>query len=629
MIIQLINVNKSFIAQDILKDVNFIINKGEKVSIVGYNGAGKTTLVRLITGNLLPDSGEIIIPKDYSISYLKQNALVGSDKTLYDEIYSSNETIVSLQKDIKDTTLAIEHSSSNSEIESLNNKLHHLQEQYASNNGYMYDSVVTGVINGLGFDDKYIHMTMDKMSGGEKTRVALAKVLVNNPDILILDEPTNHLDIVALSWLEDYLQAFKGTLILISHDRYFLDNVATKTIDIDNGKVTVYHKKFTDYMVEKEKRLSTAIKHYNENQKEIKKQEEVIRKLKSFNREKSVKRARSREKLLAKMDKVEKPHFTDVDMNLKLSPRYESGFRVLDVRNVSKSFGSNTLFSNVSFEITKGDKVALIGRNGTGKSTFFKILNDRITPNSGTYKYGAKVVRAYFDQDHKLLNEGNNLIEEISSVDNNLTDTTIRNILASYLFKGDDVFKQISSLSGGEKSRLTFVKLMLSEANFLMLDEPTNHLDIHSKTVLEKALKNYQGTLFIISHDRYFVNKVCNKILYLNDGSMTLFDGTYSEFVRKGLLTSTEEITVEKDSEAKSKWLSEKQRISEENKIKNEIARIEKRIHKIEKEIALLDLELAKEEVYTNHEKSLEITLEKDVLSKEIDELFVRWTELD
>ncbi len=627
MIIQLVNVNKSFLVEELLKDVNFIINEGDKVAIVGYNGAGKTTLARLICGELLCDSGKVIVQKNKTMAYLKQNPLITSDKTLYDEIYYSNELIITLKEQIKNILEQINKCNDDNNIKTLNNKLHSLQESFDKLEGYKYDSLVKGVINGLGFGESHINTPVSNLSGGEKTRLALAKELIKNPDILILDEPTNHLDINSLNWLENFLKSYKGTLIIISHDRYFLDTVTTKTIDIDTKKVTVYNTHFSKYIIQKEKIKISQMRRYEANQREIKRQEDVIAKLKSFNRQKSIKRAESREKLLNKMEKVERPYYEDTDMNLKLVPRFESGFNVLDVNNISKSFGDLTLFKDVSFKIHKGDKVALIGNNGSGKSTFFKIINRKLMADSGTFIYGTKVEKAYFDQEHRLLDENCNLIEEISNANKDLTETEIRNILASYLFRGDDVFKKISSLSGGEKSRLTFVKLMLSEANFLLLDEPTNHLDLSSKNILEEGLLGYEGTLFIISHDRYFVNRVCNKILYLNDKTMTLFDGNYSTFVEKGLMNKSmpENVKQNKSSSTKTTWLKQKEQQALIKKKKNDIKKCENSIAKIEEEIEKLDLELTKEEVFTDHIKAGEISTKKEKLEVELEALYEQW----
>ncbi len=630
MIIQAINVNKSFIGEDIIKDASFIINEGDKVAVVGYNGAGKTTLARIICDEMSADSGEIIIAKNKSLGYLRQNPLVDSDKTLYEEVYSANEKIITLKDELAETLAEIDLCTDEDKISSLNTKLHGLQENFNEVEGYKYESLINGVIKGLGFGESHLNTSVSKLSGGEKTRLALAKELVKNPDILILDEPTNHLDISSLSWLEGFLRAYKGTLIIISHDRYFLDAVTNITIDIDNKKVKMYKMNFSKYIEEKEKDAAIALKAYENNQREIKRQEAVITKLKSFNREKSIKRAESREKLLAKMERVEKPQHIDVDMNLHLRPRCESGFQVLEVANISKSFGDLCLFKDISFNVQKGDKIALIGDNGSGKSTFFKILNSNIKADTGNFRYGSMVVKSYFDQEHQLLNENNNLIDEISDTDPKITETEIRNILASYLFRADDVFKRISTLSGGEKSRLTFVKLMLSEANLLFLDEPTNHLDLSSKAILEKGLSGYEGTLFIISHDRYFVNKVCNKILYLNNKTMHLFDGTYDEFMEKGFLDErkSEEKSLAKSSSSKEEWLAEKERQAAEKKRQNDIKKCEEEISKIEEMISDLDRELEKEEIYSDHVKATEIHNEKEGLEAKLNEIYEKWESL-
>lgn len=632
MILSCQNISKSFVVEELLKDVNFHINEGEKVALIGINGAGKTTLFRIITGELLADAGQVIFAQGRTLGYLQQNALAESDMQLFDEVYHANEELIHVQKELENMQEKIHlHEGDAKYLDKLNHDYDRLRLRFESMDGYQYESVVKGVLTGLGFTAKDYEKSVNKLSGGQKTRVALAKELIKSPDILMLDEPTNHLDIDAITWLEGFLKAYRGTVLIISHDRFFLDQITNKTVDIEMGRATMFPGSYTDFMTKKEQLHEAQLKHYEQQQKEIKQQEEVIRKLKSFNREKSIKRAESREKMLDKVERLEKPQELHADMHLHLTPRYESGNDVMKALNLSKSFGPLKLFDDLEFEIKKGEHVALIGDNGTGKSTLFKIINDVIEADGGSIQFGAKVKIGYYDQEHQLLNYDNNLIEEVQDAYPGLSEGEIRNILASYLFKGDDVFKLVGSLSGGEKGRLTLVKLMLSEANFLILDEPTNHLDIISKNILENALIGYQGTLLFISHDRYFVNRIATRIMHLDGQKIENYIGNYDYFTEQRLLrthTESGQSTTAISSETKLSWQEEKAQKAEKKKLERRFEAIEKEIHRLEADIESYDKQLADEAVYTDHVKASEITNKKEASEEQLSTLYEEWEEV-
>ncbi len=631
MILQSRHISKAFIVNELLRDINFIINDGEKVALVGINGAGKTTLFRIVTGELLADEGDILIASGKSIGYLKQNALAASNRPLFDEVYRADTDLVMLQQELTDMAEKLHlHQGDEALLDSLNHDYDRLRQRFELMNGYQYDSLVKGVLSGLGFTEKDFSKPVTTLSGGQKTRIALAMELIKRPDILMLDEPTNHLDIGAITWLEGYLQSYRGTLLIISHDRYFLDQVTNRTIEIELGHAKSYKGSFSDFIVQKELDKEVQAKHFETQQKDIKKQEDVIKQLRSFNRQKSIKRAESREKQLAKVELVDKPMSVNADMHLNLKPRFESGNDVLSVKELAKAFGPLQLFDDLSFEIKKAEKVALIGDNGTGKSTLFKILNKVLSADAGSFRTGAKVKVGYYDQEHQLLDPTNTLMDEISDAYPTMATGEIRNVLASYLFKGDDVFKSVSNLSGGEKGRLTLVKLMLSEANFLVLDEPTNHLDIISKNILENALNGYQGTLFVISHDRYFVNQVADKILHLTDKKIDTYLGDYDDFLEQKARKTEAAGTISSgpESENKLSWQEEKARKAEQRRLVNLFETIEKRIHDLEALIGQCDDQLAHESVYTDHIKVGEITELKASHEDELVSLYESWEEV-
>lgn len=642
MILACNNINKAFLDKDILKNVSFNINENEKVAIVGDNGCGKSTLLKIIVGLMKSDSGEVITAKNTNIGYLAQHQDIDSNNTLYEEILSSREDILKIEADLEATHAKMEESTG-VELDKLVAKYTSLTQEYERKNGYSYKSEVLGILNGLGFLESDYNKTINQFSGGQKTRIALGKILLTAPEILILDEPTNHLDISSINWLENYLLNYKGTVIIVSHDRYFLDKFITKVIHIELCKATTYLGNYTDFNEKYTKQREIDLRHYENQQKEIKHQQEVIDKLKSFNREKSIKRAESRQKALDKIERLDKPIEVNNQMRLTFKPKIESGNDVLHVENLEKSFGNLHLFKNVSFDIKKGEKVALIGDNGTGKTTILKILNRFLPADNGMFKLGTNVTIGYYDQEQQLLNPTNTLFDEISDLRPELSNTQIRNILAAYLFTEDDVFKQVSSLSGGEKGRLSLARLMLSNANFLILDEPTNHLDILSKSILEKALNSYEGTVLYVSHDRYFINTTATRILSLSNNQIYNYIGNYDYYLDKKTIvegntissTSTSENTpnlvssTSVESEAKLDWKAAKEAQAAERKRQNAINKIENEISSIETRISELDEQMSNPDIASDISKLMPLSKEKDELDEKLLELMEKWEDLN
>lgn len=627
MILSCNNISKAFITDQILNNVSFQVLEKEKVALVGINGAGKSTLFKIMIGELHQDSGEVILSNSANLAYLAQNAFLDSEKTIYEEILSSKESIIQMEQGLRDLEKQIAQNANNSEIlTDLSEKYTALSHEFELLDGYSYRSRVKGVIRGLGFLESEFDRAVSVLSGGQKTRLALAKLLVTQPELLLLDEPTNHLDMQAIEWLEQYLNAYNGALIIISHDRYFLDHVVSKVIELENGKAKVYHGNYSFFSVHKAIDQEIEEKHYIGQQREIKRQEEIIKELKSFNREKSVKRARSREKNLDKVERIDKPMHLNDTMHFHLKPRISSGNDVLKVRELGKSFGEKTIFQNVDFDVFKGERVALIGGNGTGKTTIFKIITGGISQTKGTIKHGTNVHIGYYDQEQSLLNHSNTLIDEISDTYPDLNTGEIRNLLANFLFTRDDVFKLISTLSGGEKGRLTLAKLMMSNANFLLLDEPTNHLDVISKEVLEKTLSHYTGTLFIISHDRYFINQVATKVLELTPSGIEEYLGNYDYFVEKRQeKAATTDMKNEGQKNNKDLWLQKKEEETKRRKLEKQIEKTEKDIHLAESRINEIDDLLCQEDIYTNHVMASELSDEKATLEHELIDLYGEW----
>ena len=565
MILNATNISKSFGSNEIIKDATFLVNEHEKVAIVGVNGAGKTTLLKILTGEESADSGSITLAKDAKLGYLRQINNVDSALSIIDELYTVIEPILNMEKRMSQMQEDMKHLTG-SELEELYSSYTALTHSYELMDGYAAKSRVVGILKGLGFEEADFDRKINTLSGGQKTRVFLAKLLLEEPDIILLDEPTNHLDLRSIEWLESYLLNYKGAVIIVSHDRYFLDKIVSKVIDIENGNVQMYLGNYTDFSNKKQMLLDARMKEYLNQQQEIKHQEAVITKLKQFNREKSIKRAESRQKQLEKIERVEAPQTYSENMRLSLDISKESGKDVLTVHNLSKSFEHKKLFWDINFEIKRGERVAIIGDNGTGKTTLLKIINGLLNPDTGEVIYGSNVSVAYYDQEHQVLHMDKTLFDELSDTYPEMTNTQIRNILAAFLFTGEDVYKKIADLSGGERGRVSLVKLMLSRANFLLLDEPTNHLDIVSKDVLENALNNFPGTVCYVSHDRYFINKTATRILDLTENRLLNYIGNYDYYIEKreaveeaANLTSTEQSQKPVDvSESKKEWIDNK-----------------------------------------------------------------------
>ncbi len=631
MILNCNNICKTFITDDILKNVSFHIENGEKAAIVGINGAGKSTLLKIIVGELEADSGSVTIAKDTSIGYLAQHQDISSDRTIYEEVMTVKEDIINLELTLRSLEKQMKHASGD-ELNALLETYTLRDHEFEQANGYAARSEVVGVLKGLGFSEEDFDKKISLLSGGEKTRVSLGRLLLSKPDILLLDEPTNHLDLPSIAWLESYIINYSGSVLIVAHDRYFLDRTVTKIIELDNGICTVYSGRYSDYSAKRSMIRAAKLKAYYNNQREIKHQQEVIDKLKSFNREKSIKRAESREKMLSKMDVIEKPSEDSKGMHFELEPAIVSGNDVLTVTDLTKSFGSRTLFSGINFEIKRGERVALIGANGTGKTTILKIINGLCDADSGTVRLGSNVECGYYDQEHHVLDMNKTLFQEISDAYPDMTNTRIRNVLAAFLFTDDDVFKRIGDLSGGERGRVLLAKLMLSNSNFLLLDEPTNHLDINSKEILEDALNHYTGTCFFVSHDRYFINSVATRILDLRDHTITGYIGNYDYYLEKS--SGNAAVPVKQgsnvtSSSSKEDRLLKKEQQAKERKRLNEIAAIEKRISEIDSLVAEIDNELAKEEVYTDHTKASDFSSKRDELLCEQEKLYSDWENLE
>jgi ATP-binding cassette subfamily F protein 3 len=615
----------------VLKNASFHIEDYEKAAIVGINGAGKSTLLKIITGSLPADGGLVTFAKDKSFGYLAQHQAVDSENTIFDELLTVKQEVLDLESSIRQTEQEMKQADG-AELDSLLKKYANLTHRFEDMNGYACKSEITGILKGLGFGEDEFGKKVATLSGGQKTRVALGKLLLQKPDLIMLDEPTNHLDLNSITWLETYLLNYKGAVIIVSHDRYFLDRIATKIIEIDNGIVSSFHGNYSDYAVQKEHLRTEQMHAYLNQQREIKHQEEVIDKLKQFNREKSIKRAESREKMLDKIERLEKPVEVKADMKLILTPHRTSGNDVMQIEGLSKRFGSHLLFENVSFEIKRGEHVAVIGDNGTGKTTLLKIINELVPPDGGSIRLGANVEIGYYDQEHHVLHMEKTLFEEISDAYPYLTNTEIRNTLAAFLFTGEDVFKKISALSGGERGRVSLAKLMLSEANFLILDEPTNHLDIMSKEILETALNAYEGTVLYVSHDRYFINKTASRILELTHQEFVNYIGNYDYYLEKKdvLAPAADEAVLQasKPSAQKLDWKQQKENQALLRKRENDLKKCEDRIETLESRNAALDEEMAKPEIATNSVRLQEIASEKEQIGKELEELYIKWETL-
>lgn len=632
MILSCNNISKSFGTDVIIKSCSFNIEDHEKAAIVGINGAGKSTLLKIITGIEPADTGLVTLAKDKTLGYLSQQQNLNSDNTIYDELLSVKQYILDMEAQLRSIENQMK-SADDTALETLMKKYSDLNHEFELNNGYAYKSEITGVLKGLGFAEEDFTLNVNTLSGGQKTRVALGRLLLSKPDIILLDEPTNHLDMESISWLENYLLNYSGAVLIVAHDRYFLDKIVSKIIELDNGNATVFSGNYTDYASKKAILRNMQLKEYLNQQREIKHQEEVITKLKQFNREKSIKRAESREKMLNKMEFVDKPEILNDKMDIKLEPNVISGNDVLTVDNLTKGFDGTVLFDNICFQIKRGERVALIGSNGTGKTTILKLINGIIPADSGSIYLGAKVNIGYYDQEHHVLDPDNTIFDEIRDAYPDLNNTQIRNTLAAFLFTNEDVFKYIKDLSGGERGRVSLAKLMLSNANFLILDEPTNHLDITSKEILENALNSYTGTVLFVSHDRYFINSTATRIIELANKTVVNYIGNYDYYLEKKDILGAKPITnntSKSSSSAISKlnWQEEKVKQAQQKKIKNEIKRTEERMALIEAEIEELDNMYADPAISSDTAKLMEIHTRKEALSKELDELYDKWGEL-
>ena len=637
MVLSCSHISKSFGTDEIIKDATFNIEDREKAAIIGINGAGKSTLLKIIVGELSADQGEVAFAKDSTYGYLAQHQNLSSDNSIYDEVLSTRQDILSMEASIRRMEEDMNNLSGN-ELDTLMEQYTRLTHDFDLAGGYAYRSEVTGVLKGLGFGENDFSLNVNTLSGGQKTRVALSKLLLSKPDIILLDEPTNHLDMNSISWLECLLSHYKGSVIIVAHDRYFLDKIVSKVIEIDNATVTTFSGNYTDYASKKAVLRNMQLKAYMNQQREIKHQEEVITKLKQFNREKSIKRAESREKMLDKIQILDKPSALNDKMNIRLKPGIESGNDVLKVTGLSKAFDGNRLFNNISFEIKKGERVALIGNNGTGKTTILKILNGIIPADSGVVELGSNVYIGYYDQEHHVLDPDKTLFQEIQDAYPDLNNTKIRSTLAAFLFTGDDVFKYIRELSGGEKGRVSLAKLMLSNANLLILDEPTNHLDITSKEILENALNSYTGTVLYVSHDRYFINSTATRILELTANTLVNYIGNYDYYLEKkdiltaaaikesGSLSESDNSSV--SSNTKEQWLSSKEEQARLKKLKNNLARVEEQISSIEERLKEIDEEYMNPDIGSNTGRLMELHKEKEELDDKLNNLYEQWEEI-
>ncbi len=634
MILDCQHISKSFGTDEILKDISFHINEHEKAAIVGINGAGKSTLLKIIMRILSADAGDVVLSKHISVGYLAQYQEISGTRTIFEEALSAKEELVQMEMQLREMEEKMPAEKGEA-LERLLEKYNRLHHAFELKNGYAYRSEVTGIIRGLGFSEEDFHRPVAELSGGQKTRVFLGKLLLTKPDLLILDEPTNHLDMSSIAWLETFLSNYTGAVLIVSHDRYFLDKIVTKVIELSRHQASVFRGNYSDYAVKKAAVRKAEQKAWENQQREIKHQEEVIAKLKSFNREKSIKRAESREKMLDKVERLDRPAQENADMKIRFHPAVTSGNDVLEVTRLAKSFGNNRLFSDISFEIKRGEHVALIGDNGTGKTTLLKIINEMIPFDAGEISFGTNVHVAYYDQEHQVLNDAKTLFEEISDEHPGMNNTQIRSMLAAFLFTEDDVFKRVGDLSGGEKGRLSLAKLMLSEANFLILDEPTNHLDIISKEILEEALNQYDGTVLFVSHDRYFINKAASRILDLTDQTVVNYIGNYDYYLEKREVQmakirpeKNDRNGLQKNDSAKEEWKQKKEEQAKERKKAAQLNRTEEEIADKEAEIKVLNDELNDPDHATNSAKLSEIHERMTQVQEALERLYETWEAL-
>ena len=636
MVLACQNINKAFAATEILRDVSFHIEEHEKTALIGVNGAGKTTLLKIIMGEIQPDSGQVILAKGKTIGYLAQHQDISGDRTIYEVVLEAKQDILDMERKMRVLEIQMKNADPG-ELDGLMASYTRLTHTFELANGYACQSEVTGVLKGLGFPEEDFHRVLDTLSGGQKTRVALGRLLLTKPDVLLLDEPTNHLDMESISWLETYLMNYPGAVLIVSHDRYFLDRIVTKVIEIENGKSLMFPGNYTVYSEKKAVIRRAEYNAYLNQQQEIRRQEEVITKLRSFNREKSIRRAESREKLLDKIEVLDKPAIPQADMRIHLTPRIISGNDVLTVRGLSKAYSGVSLFENQDFEIHRGERVAIIGSNGTGKTTILKIINGLVEADHGSIALGSKVHIGYYDQEHQVLHMDKTIFEEISDTYPSMTQTQIRNVLAAFLFTGDEVFQPIRTLSGGERGRVSLAKLMLSEANFLILDEPTNHLDIVSKEILEEALREYAGTVLYVSHDRYFINQTATRILELTGQTLINYIGNYDYYQEKkeeltrayvSSAVSGPEAEEQSASSAQMDWKTRKEEQARLRKRENDLKKLETLISELETRDKEIDEEFNLPETGTDLPRCQELSHEKAEIAGQLEQLYDQWAEL-
>lgn len=631
MVLACQNISKAYGVTEILNHINFHIEAKEKLAIVGINGAGKSTLLKIIMNEEEADEGQVVIGKDITVGYLAQHQNSYYDKTIYEELLSVKQDVIDLQEQIRQLEQDMKHLEG-AELEDALERYTRMNHTFEMQDGYAFESQITGILKGLGFEESEFNRPVSELSGGQKTRVSLGRLLLSRPDIILLDEPTNHLDLNSIAWLEGYLRGYDGAVIIVSHDRYFLDKIVTKVIEIENTQATIYHGNYSYYAQKREDVRLSKYRAYMNQQAEIKHQEEVIAKLKQFNREKSIKRAESREKMLDKMERLEKPQEIHDEMRLTLTPDVESGNDVLLVEGLSKSFDGKTIFSNVNIDIKRGERVALIGNNGTGKTTILKIINQLLPKDSGKITLGAQVHIGYYDQEHQVLHAEKTIFDELQDAYPQMNNTRVRNVLAAFLFTGEDVFKKIADLSGGERGRVSLAKLMLSNANFLILDEPTNHLDITSKEILENALNNYTGTILYVSHDRYFINQTATRILDLSPNGITSYIGNYDYYIEQQLVSTAQSeekaAVVKEETETKKDWKRSKEEQARERKRQNDIKKTETRIEELEQLLSSLEEEMSLPENATNVAKLTEITTRQAAATEELEALYETWESL-
>lgn len=636
MILSVNNIYKTFSEEHVLENVSFHMNEYDKTALIGRNGTGKSTLLKIIVGELQADSGTVTTGKDTTIGYLSQHQDLDSGRSIYEEVLSMKAAIIEMEARLRTLEEEMKHLSGE-ELEATYREYHRITHAYEMENGYAYRSEVVGVLKGLGFEESMFDKQVSTLSGGQKTRVALAKLLLSSPDLILLDEPTNHLDLASIAWLETFLMNYKGSVLIVSHDRYFLNRIANRVVELEHGHAQMFLGNYDQFAEKKAQLRETQRRQYENQQREIRHQEEVIERLRSFNREKSIKRAESRVKMLDKMERIEAPASEQRSMSLQLTPCVLSGNDVLTVEHLSKSFGTQNLFRDLSFLIRRGEKVAILGENGTGKTTLLKIIRGIHTADTGSIRPGAKVEIGYYDQEQQNLCEDKTIFEELQDTYPNMDNTQVRSTLAAFLFTGDDVFKKIESLSGGERGRVSLAKLMLSESNFLLLDEPTNHLDIDSKEILEDALRAYTGTVLYVSHDRYFVNRTATRILDLTRGTLLSYDGNYDDYLemkeRKeavafGTSSASVTSTPVKETEAKANWKEQKEAQAKQRKLQNQIAGLETDIERYEARIAEIDEEMARPEICTNSLELNRLATEQSELEEKLLDAMTRWEEL-